>query len=175
MLSRKLTASIIQSLSSNQKKDNMKFTSLFLIIIPFFCFSQLRTVGFTDWEILQKQDPRPAVIHIYTDWCQVCKIENFKLNKNQELAELLNEKFYFIPFEAEKTTDTIIFQGKEFHYRPNGSSGIHELVLALSRNKSQPVYPLWIIVDKHQNLVDYHEGIFMPEELNRKLLEVSDL
>lgn len=150
----------------------MKSISLFLIIIPCFCLSQLRTVSFSDWEMKQKHEPRPTVIHIYTDWCPVCKMEQFKLNKDQQLLEFINDHFYFIPFEAEKTTETIRFQGKAFHYLPNGNSGIHELALALSRNKSRPVYPLWIILDKNQNLVDYHEGIFLPEELKKKLLEI---
>lgn len=148
--------------------------NLFLLAIPFFCLSQLRTVSFADWEFRQ-QDPRPTIIHIYTGWCPVCKIEKFKLNKSQGLLELINEKFYFIPFEAEKTTETVRFQGKIFRYLPNGNSGIHELALALSKNKSRPVYPLWIILDKNQNLVDYHEGIFLPEELKKKLAEIPGL
>lgn len=145
------------------------------MIFPLFCLSQLRTVSFADWENMQHQEPRPTVIHIYTDWCQVCKIEQFKLNKDRQLLEFINDKFYFIPFEAEKMTETIRFQGKTFRYLPNGNSGIHELALALSKNKGRPVYPLWIILDKNQNLVDYHEGIFLPEELKKKLLEIPGL
>ncbi len=145
------------------------------MIIPLFCFSQLKTVSFEDWEIKQKQEPRPTVIHIYTDWCPVCKIEQFKMNKDHQLLEFINDKFYFIPFEAEKMTETIRFQEKTFRYLPNGNSGIHELALALSKNKSRPVYPMWIILDKNQNLVDYHEGILLPEELKKKLLEIPGL
>lgn len=144
------------------------------MILPFFCLSQLKMVCFADWDMKQNQDPKPTIFHIYTDWCSVCKIERFTLNKNQGLTELINEKFYFIPFEAEKTRELITFQGKAFTYLPNGNSGIHELALALSKDKNRPVYPLWIILDKNQNLVDYHEGIFLPEELKKKLLEISD-
>lgn len=143
------------------------------MMLPLLCFSQLRTVSFEDWESRQQQDPKPTVIHVYTDWCPVCKIEQFKLNKDQPLLEFINDKFYFIPFEAEKVTETIRFQGKTFRYLPNGRSGIHELALALSKNKDRPVYPLWIILDKNQNLADYHEGIFAPEELKKKLLEIQ--
>ncbi|WP_228458405.1 hypothetical protein [Chryseobacterium hagamense] len=70
--------------------------------------------------------------------------------------------------------ETIRLQGKTFRYFSNGNSGIHELALALSRNKSRPVYPLWIILDKNQDLIEYHEGIFLPEELKKKLLEIPD-
>ncbi len=145
------------------------------MIIPLFCLSQLRTISFADWETKQQQEPRPTVIHVYTDWCPVCKIEQFKMNKDRQLLEFINDKFYFIPFEAEKMTETIRFQGRTFRYLPNGNSGIHELALTLSRNKSRPVYPLWIILDKNQNLIEYHEGIFLPEELKKKLLEIPGL
>ncbi len=150
----------------------MKFLSSFFMIIPLFCISQLRTMSFKDWEIKQAEEPKPTVIHIYTDWCSICRIEQFELNKDRELLELINEKFYFISFEAEKMTETVRFQEKIFRYLPNGNSGIHELALALSKNKSRPVYPLWIILNENQNLVDYHEGIFLPEQLEKKLVEI---
>lgn len=145
------------------------------MLVPCFYLSQIKTGTFSDLEIQQKNNPKPTIIHIYTSWCSVCKIEFFQLNKDRDLVSLINSKFNFINFEAEKTKDKIYFQGKEFNYLPNGNSGIHELVLALSKNKNQPVYPLWIILDENQNLIDYHEGQFKPEKLKQKLLEISAL
>lgn len=146
---------------------------LFLMFVPCFCLSQIKTGTFSDLEIQQKENPKPIIIHLYTSWCSVCKIESFELNKNKELVQLINENFYFINFEAEKTKEKIRFQGKEFEYLSNGNSGTHELALALSKNKNQPVYPLWIILDKDQNLIEYHEGLFKPEEMKQKLTDIS--
>lgn len=148
---------------------------LFLMLVPCFCLSQIKTGTFSDLENSQKQQQKPVIIHLYTDWCSVCKIEFFQLNKNKELVKIINEDFYFINFEAEKTKEKINFQGKEFDYLPNGNSGIHELALALSKNKKQPVYPLWIILDKNQNLIYFHEGQFKSEKMKVKLLEISVL
>ncbi len=145
---------------------------LFLMFMPCFCCSQMKTGTFSDLEIQQKSNPKPIIIHIYTSWCSVCKIESFQLSKEKDLMKLINENFYVINFDAEKMKDKINFQGKEFSYLPNGNSGIHELVLALSKNKNQPVYPLWIVLDKNQNLIEYHEGIFNPKEMKEKLSEV---
>ncbi|MEI7487893.1 MAG: thiol:disulfide interchange protein [Chryseobacterium sp.] len=148
---------------------------LFLMFVPCLCLSQIKTGTFSDLEILQKETPKPTIIHLYTDWCAVCKIESFQLNKSKDLIKMINDNFYFVNFEAEKTKDKIEFQGKEFNYLPNGNSGIHELALALSKNKKQPVYPLWIILDSKQNLVYYHEGEFKPEIMKQKLTEISNL
>ncbi|PJJ62985.1 thioredoxin family protein [Chryseobacterium geocarposphaerae] len=145
---------------------------LFLMLVPCFYLSQMKTGTFSDLEILQKEKPKPVIIHMYTSWCSVCKIESFQLNKNKDLVKLINENFYLISFDPEKMKEKINFQGKEFNYLPNGNSGIHELALALSKNKNKPVYPLWIILDKDQNLIEYHEGKFKPEEMKLKLEKV---
>lgn len=150
----------------------MKKIALFLMLVPCFYLSQMKTGTFSELESLQKESPRPVVIHLYTDWCTVCKIEFFRLNKDKDLVKMMNENFYFINFEAEKTRDKIRFQGQEFEYLSNGSSGIHEIALALSKNKNQPVYPLWIFLDKNQNLVYYQEGQLTPEKMKQKLLEI---
>ncbi|SMC82316.1 thiol:disulfide interchange protein [Chryseobacterium sp. YR221] len=153
----------------------MKKLALFLMLVPCFYLSQMKTGTFSEVEVLQKEDARPTVIHLYTDWCAVCKIESFRLSKDKDLVTMMNDHFYFINFEAEKTKEKIYFQDHEFNYLANGSSGIHELVLALSKNKDQPVYPLWIILDKNQKLVYYHEGQFTAEKMKQKLLEISAL
>ncbi|WP_228435809.1 thiol:disulfide interchange protein [Chryseobacterium pennipullorum] len=135
----------------------------------------MKTGTFSDLEHFQKEVSSPVVIHLYTDWCAICKIESFRMNKDDALVKMMNEHFYLINFEAEKTKDKIRFQNREFEYLPNGNSGIHELALALSKNKNQPVYPLWVFLDKHQNLIYYQEGQMTPEKMKQKLLEISAL
>ncbi|MEG0928489.1 thioredoxin fold domain-containing protein [Chryseobacterium sp.] len=151
----------------------MKKIALFLMLVPCFYLSQMKTGTFSEIEIQQKENPRPMVIHLYTDWCAVCKIESYRLSKDKELVNMINNHFYFVNFEAEKTRKKIYFQNQEFEYQQNGNSGIHELALALSKNKNQPVYPLWVFLDKHQNLVYYQEGQMTPEKMKQKLLEIS--
>jgi thioredoxin-related protein len=153
----------------------MKKCMLFLLLGPCFCLSQIKTGSFSELETIVKENRKLIIIHIYTDWCSVCRIEFFNLNKDKELVEMINENFYYIHFNAETTKQKINFQGQEFHYVSNGNSGIHELVLALSKNKIQPVYPLWVILDKNQNLVYYHEGQFDRKKLKEKLLEIPAL
>lgn len=148
---------------------------LFLLLIPNFGFSQIKTTTFSDLGNLQKALQKPVIIHFYTDWCSVCKIEKYAIEKDKDLVKMIDENFYFINFEAEKTKETISFQEKQFKYLPNGNSGIHELALALSKNKNQTVYPLWIILGKNQNLIYYYEGEFKPEKMKEKLREITNL
>lgn len=148
---------------------------LFLMLVPCFYLSQMKTGTFSGLETEMLRSPKPVIIHLYTDWCTVCKIEKYSLSKDQETVNLINDHFYLINFETEKMKEKIRFQGQEFSYLSNGSSGIHELALALSKNKQQPVYPLWIFLDKNQKLVYYHEGAMSPEIMRQKLLEISVL
>lgn len=143
------------------------------MLVSCFYLSQIKTGTFSELETVRKNDAKPVIIHLYTDWCTVCKIEKYNLEKDKDLVTMINKDFYFINFEAEKTRDTIRFQGKEYHYLANGNKGFHELALALSKNKDQPIYPLWIVLDKDQNLRYYHEGLFTPEKMKQKLLEIS--
>ncbi|PKF73810.1 thiol:disulfide interchange protein [Chryseobacterium sp. PMSZPI] len=153
----------------------MRTFILFLMFVPCFYLSQMKTGTFSEIEVLQNQRSKPVIIHLYTDWCAICKIESFRLNRDKDLVAMINESFYFINFEAEKTKEKIHFQGQDFDYLSNGSSGIHELALALSKNKNQPVYPLWVFLDKNQNLIYYQEGQMTPEKMKQKLLEISAL
>lgn len=134
------------------------------------CFSQkLKVYSFAEVEKAQKTHPKPLVIHIYTDWCSVCAVENFRIIKNSNLVKLLNDNFYLIKFEAEKTKETILFQNKKYSFISNGSSGIHELALAFSKNKTQPIYPIWIILDSENKLIHYQEGAFQPGKMESAL------
>ncbi|WP_100075314.1 redoxin domain-containing protein [Chryseobacterium camelliae] len=151
----------------------MKTALIVLLMVPYCVFSQIQATAFSDLERLRKEQPKPVIIHLYTDWCTVCKMELFELNKDGSLVKALGKNFYFIAFEAEKTKETIRFQGKEFRYIANGKSGIHELALVLSGNKSHPVYPLWVFLDKDLNLLDYHEGFLSAIGLSQKLKDIS--
>ncbi|KQR92613.1 thiol:disulfide interchange protein [Chryseobacterium sp. Leaf180] len=149
-----------------------KFMTVILLISTASVFAQLNAVTFKELETLQLSNPKPVIIHLYSDWCAVCKIEMQGLNRNKDLVKLMNDTFYFIHFEAEKTREEIIFQGRKFQFLPNGNSGIHELVLALSKNKNQPVYPLWIVLDKNLKLLNYHEGKYAESQLQRDLEKI---
>lgn len=147
----------------------MKFITMLAFSISGICFSQMKTLDISDFEIQHKKNPKPIILRIYTKWCSVCKMDYFRINQDKELISLINKHLYFINFDAENTKEKIIFQGKEYNYLPNGNSGVHELAIAFSKNKNLPIYPLWIILDAEGTLVYYHEGFCAPEILKENL------
>lgn len=145
-------------------------TILFLLFSGLVCSQKLHYSTFQNWE--KNSQSQFLIIHIYTDWCTVCAVENFKINKNKTLLNLLNTHFSLIKMEAEKTKEDIIFLGKKYSFVPNGNSGLHEFVSAFSKNKSQPVYPLWMVMDKEGQLLYYQEGSFKKGEMESVLKNI---
>ena len=116
---------------------------------------------------LDSLEQKPIIIHFYTDWCRVCSIEKFEIQKDKSLVNLLNEEVYFIPIEAEKTKENIIWNNQLFQYQNNGKSGIHEWALFWSKDQKNTIYPLWIFLDKERNLVYKQEGKMTPQLLKQ--------
>jgi len=106
----------------------------------------LKTFTFEEVEKLYQQKPKPMVVFIYTDWCKLC----FGMKKNtfqdEEIIQLLNNKFYFIKLNGEEKKN-INFLGKKFVYRPSGNkTGTHELAKELASIKGKISYPTTTIL-----------------------------
>ncbi|WP_407405898.1 thiol:disulfide interchange protein [Chryseobacterium sp.] len=141
----------------------MKILVLLFLVYSSYCSSQ--ELKMYSSEEIGKLHTKPLVIHIYTDWCTVCGVENYRIIKNKPLVKLLNENYYMIKVEAEKTKNDIFFQVKKYSFVSNGTSGLHEFAQAFSRNKLQPIYPIWIIIGTDGHLLHYQEGSFRKGEM----------
>lgn len=104
-------------------------------------FAQIKTVQFEQIDSLQKAEKRPVIIFIHTDWCKYCQSMKNTTFKNDSIIKLLNDKFYFIDFNAEEKRK-IIFDGQTFKYKPTGTNtGTHELAEQLATYDKQVSYP----------------------------------
>ena len=80
-------------------------------------------------EKLLKQAPRPLFIDTYTDWCGWCKKMDNETFTNMVIADILNNKFYPVKFDAEGK-ESITFLGQTFIN--DGKYGkAHQLAVAL--------------------------------------------
>jgi thioredoxin-related protein len=110
------------------------------------------------FESLPEKLDKPILIYMKTDWCSICKIQKYQMEKDLALKNLIDAKVYYITFNPEKFKESITFFDGNYNYISNGNSGIHELALELSSNK-KPIYPTWILINQDGKVLFRTEGL----------------
>jgi thioredoxin-related protein len=123
--------------------------------------SQIRWYTVNDIEKLIQESPRPVFIDTYTDWCGWCKKFDSDTFTNPVIADILNNKFYAIKFNAEGK-DSVTFMGRTFIN--DGKYGVtHQLGVALL--KGQMSYPTVVFLNEKGQLVSPVPGFREPKEM----------
>jgi thioredoxin-related protein len=102
-----------------------------------------------------KTEKRKIFIDLYTDWCGWCKVMDKKTFTDPVVANLLNEKFYPVKFNAEQKED-VVFNGTTFKYVASGRGGYHQLAASLLNN--QLSYPNFVFLTEEFHLVQMIPG-----------------
>lgn len=79
---------------------------------------------------LNKKNPKPFIIDIYTDWCGWCKHMIKTTYSNQGIANYINTYFYPVQFDAE-TKDTIEYMGQKYWNEGTRPKSPHQLAVKL--------------------------------------------
>lgn len=157
-----------------------KHLIIFLCYIVVCCckpqavFAQLQTYKFTQIDSLQKIEPRPIFIFIYTTWCKYCMAMKQTTFKNKAIIATLNNKFYAVFLNAE-TKENIVFNNHLFKYKATGNHvGSHELAQQLSIINKQVVYPTTCILNVQKEIIlqhsNYIEAVSLKYYLNKVLV-----
>lgn len=100
---------------------------ILMLMDLFFCIYDLNAqqkYSLSEIEGKLSQSPKNLIIKFQTDQCGICAIQDKKIQKNEELIKLLNDRFYYIEFDAE-SIETLQLFGKSFE---PGKNKIHEFV-----------------------------------------------
>jgi len=141
-----------------------------LMVLSLSFFGQLQSYQFEAVDSLWQSENRPLVVFLHTDWCRYCEAMKQKTLQNEDVISLLNDDFYYLPFDAE-SEENINFRGHQFSFEPTGRrTGIHSLAKALGTIDGEIAYPSLIVLNEEYEIVFQYAG-FMNARSMRKLLE----
>ncbi|TGV00480.1 thioredoxin family protein [Flavivirga rizhaonensis] len=149
----------------------MKYLLYILLLTSQLGWTQLKNYTFKELSLLKEE--RPIVIFLHTDWCKYCKVMENTTFKNEKIIEKLNERFYFISFNAEQKT-SVTFKNHTFKYKSTGKkTGIHELAEALGTVESKISYPTTVVLNNKKEIVFQYPYLLKPKEFLKVLNKIE--
>ncbi len=107
-----------------------------------------------------RQEQRPVLIDLYTDWCHWCKVMDKKTYANDKVIAYLEDKFYIAKINAE-TKDTLSWQNKAYAY--NDLYKINDFALYVTNG--QTGFPSTVIITSKDAEPIQIAGFLEPKEL----------
>ena len=151
----------------------MKAFLLSLLIIPTLLFAnpepKAKTINWISFEKaieLNKNNPKPILIDVYTDWCTWCHKMDASTYKEEVIVNYINNNFYAVKLNAEQKED-IKFNDHTFKYVGNERRGTHELASSLLNGKMS--YPSTVFLNKDLELVQAVPG-YLQAPIMEKLI-----
>lgn len=111
---------------------------------------------------LNKKQPKPFIIDVYTGWCGWCKHMMKTTYSTPDIANYINAWFYPVKFDAE-SKDTIEYLGTKYFNPGTTAKSTHQLAVKLLGG--QLMYPSTIFANYSVNFVLNSQGYLDTKKL----------
>jgi thioredoxin-related protein len=136
----------------------MKYITSLLIVALFSSISlnviaqeKIQWYDFEEAVEMSKKKPKKFFLDMYTDWCGWCKKMDQTTFKDPVIAKYMNENFYAVKFDAERT-DTIVFKGDLYvNSNPTGRRSSHQLAQTLMQGRMS--YPSFVFLNENADII----------------------
>lgn len=153
------------------------FFLLLLFLQVSFSLSSQSEEGLVKWltfkeaQALNKTQPKPFLVDIYTDWCGWCKHMMKTTYSNPNIAAYINSFYYPVKFNAE-TKDTVEYNGKIYKPTSAAPKTAHELAIKFLGNSLS--YPSTIFVSNNFEFNLLSQGFLEEKKIEPLLVFVVE-
>lgn len=150
----------------------MRLFILFTLLIQNLIFangtepSEINWISFEKAIELNKTNPKPIIIDVYTDWCGWCKVMDKKTFKNPVITQYINKHYYAVKFDGEQK-EPLTYRGKTFNFVPSGRTGYNEFTIQLLNGKLS--YPSVVFFNKNEEFLQTLPGYKDKEQMEKLL------
>ncbi|GEO21949.1 hypothetical protein CQA01_24830 [Cyclobacterium qasimii] len=118
-----------------------------------------------------RANPKPLMVFIHTDWCKYCKMQENITFKDQEVIDLLTEKFYCLKIDAEDER-TLTFMGRD--YDPASVGDFHPLARMLGMEHGKLLFPTTVFYFPSTQTFQRFQGFQREKDLKRFIQEIEN-